>query len=231
MEREMIHYLPWDLTISRPDLAAFKDCIKANYKKGVPKAPYVVIPDKSCEKDSFGKGVLEERQTVTPEPASAKKPTPMPISIPSAPITVDSHLSTSSDPPPSYTTYPEDNGDRVVSPYLDSSSNSSHKSSPPSPGPKTPPEEYSSAPSTPGGKLMHIDFINPLDIKMKCDEICIHDECKCGVQLMVSVDNENERTTSHYCYFVLLLHVRPLTGESSLTCMQRSKSDSTLGGV
>ena|ERR1700761_1559438 len=44
------------------------------------------------------------------------------ISIPSALVTVDSHLSTSSDPPPSYTTYPEDDRDRVVSPYSDSSS-------------------------------------------------------------------------------------------------------------
>src|ERR1700760_527482 len=102
-------------------------------------------------------------------------PTPMPISIPSAPVTVDSNLSTSSDPPPSYTTYPEDDRDRVVSPYSDSSSNSSHKSSPPSPGPKTPSDEDSSAPSTPGGKPVHIDFINPSDIKMKHDEICIHD--------------------------------------------------------
>src|ERR1700761_2721189 len=73
----------------------------------------VVIPDKSREKDSFGKGVIEERQTVAPEPTSAKKPTPVPISIPSAPIAVDSHLSTSSDPPPSYATHPGD--DSVVS--------------------------------------------------------------------------------------------------------------------
>jgi len=94
----MIHYLSWDLTISGPNLAAFADSIKANYKKGVPKASYVVIPDKSCEKDSFGKGVIEERQTVASEPASIKKPTPMPISIPSTPVTVDSHLSTLSDP-------------------------------------------------------------------------------------------------------------------------------------
>src|ERR1700761_8219455 len=162
MEQEMIHYLLWDLTISGPNLRAFADSIKANYKKGVPKAPYVVIPDKSCENDSFGKGVIEERQTVASEPASTKKPTPMPISIPSAPITVNSHLSTSSDPPPSYTTYPEDDRDRVVSPYSDSSSNSSHESSPPSPGPKTPPDKDSSAPSTPGGTPVHIDFINPL---------------------------------------------------------------------
>ena len=59
------------------------------------------------------------RQTITPE--SAKKHMPLPISIPSAPVTVDSHLSTSSDPPLSFTTYPEE--DRVMSPYLVSSFN------------------------------------------------------------------------------------------------------------
>src|ERR1700761_3240145 len=169
---------------------------------------------------------------IAPVPASAKKPTTMPILIPSTPVTVDSHLSTSSDPTPSYTIYPEEDRDRVVSPYSDSASNSSRKLLPPSPGLKTPPEEDSSAPSTPGGKPVHIDFINPSDIKMTHDEICIHDECECGVRLVVSVGNiQNERTSSRYFYFVLLLRVRPLTGESSLTCMQQSKSDSTLGGV
>src|ERR1700760_2274074 len=67
------------------------------------------------------------------------------VSLPSAPVTDDSHLSTLSDPPPSYTTYPQDDRDRVVSPYLDSSSNSSRVSSPLSPGPKAPPNEDSSA--------------------------------------------------------------------------------------
>src|SRR6201996_6900248 len=168
-----------DCDISGPNLAAFANSIKANYKKGVPKAPYVVIPDKSCEKDSFGKGVIEERQTVASEPASTKKPTPMPISTPSAPVTVDSHLSNSSDPPPSCTTYPEDDRDRVVSPYLDSSSNSSRELSPPSPGPKTPPDEDSSALSTPGGKPVHFDPIDPLDIEMKHNGIRIHYEREC----------------------------------------------------
>jgi len=55
------------------------------------------------------------RWTIALESASAKKPTPMHISIPSTPATVDSHLSASSDPPPSYTTYPEYGRDRVVS--------------------------------------------------------------------------------------------------------------------
>ena len=208
----MIHYPSWDLTISGPNLAAFADSIKANYKKGVPKAPYVVIPDKSCEKDSFGKGVIEERQTVTSEPASTKKPTPMPISIPSAPVTVDSHLSTSSDPPPSYTTYPEDDRDRVVSHYSDSSSNSSCDSLPPSLGPKTPPNEDLSAPLTPGGKPVHIDFINhPSDVETRHDEIRIHDECE---------NTSNIGISSRYFYFILLLLIRPLNGEYSLylTC-------------
>ena len=38
MEREMIDYPSWDLTISGPNLAAFTDSIKANYEKGVPEA-------------------------------------------------------------------------------------------------------------------------------------------------------------------------------------------------
>ena len=86
---------------------------------------YVVVTNMSREKDSFGNGVIE-RQTITAEPASAKKPAPAPISIPSAPVAVDSHLSASSNPSPSYTTYPED--DRVVSPHSDSSSESSRES-------------------------------------------------------------------------------------------------------
>ena len=61
----MIHYLSWDLTISESDLAAFADHIKASTV-----ALYFVVANKSCEKDSFGKGVIEERQTVPPELAS-----------------------------------------------------------------------------------------------------------------------------------------------------------------
>src|ERR1700760_1210018 len=45
------------------------------------------------------------RQTIAPE--SAKKHMPLPISIPSAPVTVDSHLSTLSDPPLLYTAIPK----------------------------------------------------------------------------------------------------------------------------
>ena len=85
-------------------------------------------------------------QTIAPEPALAKKPTPMPILIPSAAVTVDSHLPTSNNPPPSYTTYPED--DLVVSSYSDSCSNSSRESSPPSPSPKAPPRRFECAVNT-----------------------------------------------------------------------------------
>ena len=135
-------------------------------------------PDKSCEKDSSRTGVIEERHTVAPELTSMTKPMPMPISIPSVPTTVDSHFSTSNDPPPSYA-YPEDDRERVVSPYLDSSSNSSGESSPPSPCLKTPSKNGSSALSALGGKTVHFDPIDPLDIEMKHDGIRIHYEREC----------------------------------------------------
>src|ERR1700761_3958131 len=89
------------------------------------------------------------------------------LSTPISPLRVIPHYST---------LHPEDNRGSIVSPYSDSSSNSSHESSPPSPGRKTPPNEDSSAPSTQGGKPVHIDFINPSYIKMKHDEIRIHDK-------------------------------------------------------
>src|ERR1700761_4495401 len=117
----------------------------------------------------------------------------MPISMPSAPITVDSHLSTSSDPPPPYTTYPEYNKDIVISLQSDSSSKSSRESSAPSapsPGPNTPPDNNSSAPSTPGGKPIHINFTNPSDIKIMHDETRTHAERKCTwCWLVASVGN------------------------------------------
>src|ERR1700761_4525479 len=46
---------------------------------------------------------------------TSKNIMPMPILIPSTLVTVDSHLSTLNNPPPSYTTYPQDDGGRVVS--------------------------------------------------------------------------------------------------------------------
>src|ERR1700761_8245442 len=99
------------------------------------------------------------------------------ILISSTLVTVDSHLSTSNNPPLSYTTYPQGDRGRVVSSYSNSSSNSSPKSSPPSPGPKIPPDKDSSAPLTPIDMPVHINFINPLlDIKMKHSEIHIQDE-------------------------------------------------------
>ena len=136
------------------------------------------------------------------------------ISIPSAIITDDSHLSTSSDPPPSYTTYPEDDRDRVVSPYSDSSSNSSCALLPLSPGPKTPLDKDSSAQSTPRSTPVHIDFINhPSDIEMRHDEIPIHDE-------RANTSNiQNERDTFLFLFCSFFSHVRPLTGESSLSLL------------
>ena len=115
MERRMIRYLLWDLTISGSDLTVFADRIRANYE-WVPKALHVIIPDKSCEQDSIRKSAIEERKSVAPELTSAKKPTPMPISIPSTPVTVNSHCSTSSGSPLSYTTYHEAGRARAVSP-------------------------------------------------------------------------------------------------------------------
>jgi hypothetical protein len=143
-----------------------------------------------------------DTQTIALERASAKKSTPLPISFTSASVTVDSHLSTSSDPPPSYTTYPEEY--RVVSPYSDSLSNSSRESSPLSLGPKTPHDEDSSARLTPEGKPVHIDFINTLsDIKMKHDEIHIHDERErtWGWARGVGGNIQNERTPSSLFLF------------------------------
>src|ERR1700761_7639763 len=118
MEQEMLHYLSWDFTISRPN-----------------------------------------RQTTAPEPALQEKPTPMPISIPSTPVTVDSHLPTLNNPPPSYTTYPED--DIIVSSYLDSSSNSSGKSSPLAPSPKTPPQRFECTVDTRRQDSLHTLYQQP----------------------------------------------------------------------
>jgi hypothetical protein len=159
MEREMIHYLSWDLTISGPDLQAFTDRIKNNYRKGVPKAPYVVIPDRSREKDPFGKGVIEERVT------------DMPAKLPPPPIHVDQPQTTPSDPPPSYSasTYPHDD---IVSPYSSSSSStsSSRASSPPSPCLKTPPDEGVLSRESSAGKPVHIDYVD-----VKQPEVRVHD--------------------------------------------------------
>src|ERR1700761_3480922 len=86
-----------------------------------------------------------DRRTIALEPTLPKKLTPILISIPSA-VTVDSHLPTSNNPPPSYTTYLED--DIVVSSYSDYSSNSSRELLPLSPSPKTPPRRVKCAVDT-----------------------------------------------------------------------------------
>jgi len=145
MEREMIHYLSWDLTISGPDLATFTDRVKATYRKGVPKTAYVVVPDTSREKDHFGKGSIEVE----------KKPV----------ISVDTSRVIPSDAPPSYSTaYPTISNtsspdDEVLSPYTNSSNSSSRQSSPPSPCLKTPPDEVNTVGASPIHKRgAHGDF-------------------------------------------------------------------------
>jgi hypothetical protein len=149
MEREMIHYLCWDLAISGADLQAFTDKARNTYRKGVPKAPYVVIPDTSREKDLFGKGHIEAE--------TVKKVVPLPAPIEAVPALSKSVESPSyPDPPPSYTTYP----DEMVSPYSDSSSSSSSAASSrePSPCVQTPPDDGIGSPSALPGKPVHIDF-------------------------------------------------------------------------
>src|SRR6201996_1929612 len=88
---------------------------------------------------------------------------------------------------------PEYNKNIVISLQSDSSSKSSCESSAPSapsPGPNTPPDNNSSAPSTPGGKPVHIDFTNPSDIKITHDETRTHAERKCTwCWLVASVGN------------------------------------------
>ena len=132
-------------------------------------------------------------------------------------LTVDSHFSTSSDPPPSYTTYPEEGG--VVSSYSNWLSYSSRELLPPSPSPKTLPDKDSHAPSTLGGKPVHIDFIDRRsDIIMKHDKVLMHNVHRCTwrfgswCQLVMF---KMSRTPSRHFYFVLLPYVQPLTGESS----------------
>src|ERR1700760_435152 len=65
-------------------------------------------------------GISLYRASTSPHSLAA----PPPILIPSTPGPIDSHISTSTSPSPSHSTYPDDE-DGVVSPYSDSSSNSS----------------------------------------------------------------------------------------------------------
>jgi Cyclin, N-terminal domain len=133
MEREMIHYLSFDLTITAAELEKFTLNVKANYRRGVPKSVYVVVQDKTRENDHFGKGTLEiDTRPLTTVSTSAKRP----ISIETASNSiVPSHA-----PIPIQTTITPISPDEEDSPYADSSSsNSSRTSSPPSPYPKTPP--------------------------------------------------------------------------------------------
>src|ERR1700761_989342 len=79
------------------------------------------------------------------------------VSLPSAPVTDDSHLSTSSDPPPSYTALASRCHPHLV--------------------PKLHPTKTRVRCR---GKPVHIDFIDPSHITMKHNEVCIHRECTWG---------------------------------------------------
>jgi hypothetical protein len=136
MEREMIHYLSFDLTISGVELEKFTQTVKSTYKRGVPKMPYVVIPDKSRENDHFGKGSLEiETRPMAKKSAIDVHPYSNGVQIP---INTNAPIS------------PEDDD----SPGVESSStNSSRTSSPPSPYLKTPPDDITIGVSNrPGAK-------------------------------------------------------------------------------
>lgn len=102
MEREMIHYLSFDLTIPGSELEQFTQTVRATYKRGVPKTAYHVIPDKSRENDYFGKGTLEIEMKTTTAPVSKKsvpiEPPPTysaSAAIPVAPIPIPIHTSLS----------------------------------------------------------------------------------------------------------------------------------------
>jgi hypothetical protein len=128
MEREMIHYLSFDLTITGAELEKFTGSVRQTYKRGVPKTAYVVVPDKSRENDYFGKGTLEieMKPSAAVVPALSKKssvpidPPPSYSSaiVPPVPISIPIHTVPALTSPES-----ED------SPYSDSSS-SSRSSSP-----------------------------------------------------------------------------------------------------
>jgi hypothetical protein len=94
------------------------------------------------------------------------------------------------------------------------------------------PDEDSSAPSTPGGKPIHIDFINPLlDIKIKHDEIRIPDERERTCSWCRLATFKMSAHLHSYFFVVLLSHVRPLTGEFSLNLLETIKSDCTPGYI
>jgi hypothetical protein len=142
MEREMIHYLSWDLTATADELAEFTAMVNEQYKRGMPKTTYKFKHDTTKENDPFGKGRIVEETAV--ELAAKKQALP--------PIRTTVASPTEPAPPyslhaPAYTHSPDSD-----------SSNSSGGSSPMSPGPKTPPDEGISTPSTPGGKPVPISF-------------------------------------------------------------------------
>jgi len=139
MEREMIHYLSFDLTISAGELEKFTQSVRQTYKRGVPRTPYPVVPDRSRENDYFGKGSLEidTKSTLTSKKFSDVPPKY--VLVP-APINTDFNVTPS----------PEDDS----SPLTDSASTSSSRTtSPPSPCLRTPPDDVAlGGPHKLGGK-------------------------------------------------------------------------------
>jgi len=140
MEREMIHYLSFDLTIPGSVLEQFTQTVRTVYKRGVPKTPYNVTPDKSRENDYFGKGTLEieMKSTVAPPPPKKSVPIEPPPSysasasaaIPVAPIPITIPIHTSMSVPA--LTSPEEE-DSLSPDSTSSSSGSSRSSSPRTP--------------------------------------------------------------------------------------------------
>src|ERR1700743_1645134 len=89
-----------------------------------------------------------DRQTIAPELASMKKPLHFPYGFPLHPLLSTLISPLRAIPYRRSLHIPK----KTVSPYPNLSSSSSRKSSPPLPGPKMPPNEDSSVPSTTGGK-------------------------------------------------------------------------------
>jgi hypothetical protein len=145
MEREMIHYLSWDLTATAEELEEFTKMVNEQYKRGMPKTAYKFKHDTTKENDPFGKGRIVEESAAE---AAAKKQV-----LPS----IRTSITSPSEPAPPYSLHAPPYAN---SPDSDTSSTSSRGSSPMSPGPKTPPDEGVSAPSTPGGKPVPISYIS-----------------------------------------------------------------------
>src|ERR1700761_642928 len=98
MEREIIYYMSWDLTVSGPDLTASADRIKANYNKGVHKGRMLTFLTRAARMIHLGKMSSRRGKQLYPSLHQPRSLCHFPYRY--APVAVDSHLSTSSDPPP-----------------------------------------------------------------------------------------------------------------------------------